>query len=144
MENVNKVATHILVFLIRSITNQLSCIFATFSASGITAFQLFPILRTAVSILEVTCQLKVIAPVTNGALLNRKFFRMLSVRMFLFKSHLIFYFWKIHDDFCLWYFVWLYFRGSYLRSAHHFIQKRIVLILNIGYETLFNYQKQLI
>ena len=92
LANMNKLATHVLVFLIRSNINLLSFSFATFSTSGITAFQLFPIYWRAVSILAVTCQLNVVAAVADGASQNRKFFRMHSVRMLcLLKPQLIFW-----------------------------------------------------
>ena len=81
LENVNKLATFVSVFLIRSITNPLSFSFANFSTSGITVFQMFPIFWRAVSILEVTCQLKMVAAVAAGASPNRKLIRMHSVRM---------------------------------------------------------------
>ena len=42
LKNLSKLATHVLVFLIRSITNPLFFSSAAFSTSGITAFHLFP------------------------------------------------------------------------------------------------------
>ena len=81
LKNTNELATHVLVFLIRSIINPLAYSFATFATSGITAFQLFPIFWKAVAILEVTCNMKVIAAVADGASPNRKFFRMHLVRI---------------------------------------------------------------
>ena len=78
-KDTSQIATHVLVFLIRSIINPLSFSLANFATSGITAFQLFPIFWRAVAILEITCNLKVIAAVADGASPNRKFFRMHSV-----------------------------------------------------------------
>ena len=78
-KDTSQIATHVLVFLIRSIVNPLSFSLANFATSGITAFQLFPIFWSAVAILEITCNLKVIAAVADGASPNRKFFRMHSV-----------------------------------------------------------------
>ena len=80
-KNTSQIATHVLVLLIRSIVNPLSFSLANFATSGITAFQLFPIFWKAVAILEITCNLKVIAAVADGASPNRKFFRMHSVRL---------------------------------------------------------------
>ena len=59
-KDTSQIVTHVLVFLIRSIVNQLSFSLANFATSGITAFQLFPIFWRAVAILEITCNLKVI------------------------------------------------------------------------------------
>ena len=80
-KDTSQIATHVLVLLIRSIVNPLSFSLANFATSGITAFQLFPIFWKAVAILEITCNLKVIAAVADGASPNRKFFRMHSVRL---------------------------------------------------------------
>ena len=82
LKDTNELATHVLVFQIRSIVNPLAYSFATFATSGVTAFQLFPIFWKAVAILEVTCNMKVIAAVADGASPNRKFFRMHLVRIF--------------------------------------------------------------
>ena len=78
-KDTSQIANHVLVFLIRRIVNPLSFSLANFATSGITAFQLFPIFWRAVAILEITCNLKVIAAVADGASPNRKFFRMHSV-----------------------------------------------------------------
>ena len=80
-KDTSQIATHVLVFLIRSIVNPLSFSLANFATSGITAFQLFPIFWRAVAILEITCNLKVIAAVADGASPNRMFFRMHSVSL---------------------------------------------------------------
>ena len=63
------------------IATPLSFSLANIATSGITAFQLFPIFWKAVAILEITCNLKVIAAVADGASPNQKFFRMHSVRL---------------------------------------------------------------
>ena len=67
LKDTNELATHVLVFLICSIVNPLAYSFATFATSGVTAFQLFAIFWKAVAILEVTCNMKVIAAVANSA-----------------------------------------------------------------------------
>ena len=70
----SQIATHVLAFLIRSIVNPSSFSLANFATSGITALQLFPIFWKPVPILEITCNLKVIAEVADGASPNRNFF----------------------------------------------------------------------
>ena len=45
-------ATHILVFLVKSAVNPLSYSFATFADTGITSYQFFPLFWKAVNILE--------------------------------------------------------------------------------------------
>ena len=84
LKKTNELATLLLVLLVRSIVllqYYIISIIATFATSGITAFQLFPIFWKAVAILEVTCNMKVIAAVADGASPNRKFFRMHLVRI---------------------------------------------------------------
>ena len=76
-KDTSQVASHVLVFLIRSIVNPLSFSFANFA----TAFQLFPVFSKAEAILEIACNLRVIPAVTDGASPNRKFFKMHSVRI---------------------------------------------------------------
>ncbi len=76
LDKSNKLATHVLVFLIKSVVNPLSYSFATFATDGITSFQLFPLFWRAVAILETTCSLCVIAAVADGASSNRTFFNM--------------------------------------------------------------------
>lgn len=75
LENVEELATHILVFLVKSIVNPLSYSFASFATTGITAHQIMPIFWKAVSYLE-QINLKVIAATADGASPNRRFFRM--------------------------------------------------------------------
>ena len=73
--DVKELASHILVFLVKSVVNSLSYSFATFATTGATSFQIFPLFWKAVSILE-RIDLKVIAATCDGASPNRKFFRM--------------------------------------------------------------------
>lgn len=84
-KNVEDLATHVLVFLIKSIVNPLSYSFATFATTSVSSFQLFPLFWRAVAILEKTCKLKVVAATADGASPNRKFVRMHKVRK-LFSS----------------------------------------------------------
>ena len=76
LKKVDDIATHVLVFLIRSVVNPLSYSFATFATTGVNSSQLFLIFWRAVAILEMTCNLKVIATVSDGASQNRAFYRM--------------------------------------------------------------------
>ena len=71
----SELATHILVFLVKSIVNPLPFSFATFSTAGNTAAQMFPIFWRAVAILEKSCNLHVMAAVGDGASSNRSFFK---------------------------------------------------------------------
>lgn len=74
-----KLATHIMVFMVKSIKNPLSFSFANFATDGATASQIFPLFWKAVFILEMSCNLKVIATVSDGASTNRRFIRMNQV-----------------------------------------------------------------
>ena len=78
-KNVDKLATHILVFLVKSIKNPLSYCFSNFATDGIASHQLYNIFWKAVSLLELSCSLKVVATVADGASSNRKFFQMNKV-----------------------------------------------------------------
>ena len=75
LQDVQQLATHVLVFLIKSVVNPLSFSLATFATTGATSYQIFPIFWKAVNILE-NINLKVIAATADGASPNRKFFRM--------------------------------------------------------------------
>ena len=60
LKSVEKLASHVLVFLVKSIVNPLSYSFATFATNGVTAFQIMPIFWKAVCYLE-KINLRVIA-----------------------------------------------------------------------------------
>ena len=68
-QNAQQLATHILVFMVKC-----------FAANTLTSYQLYPVFWKAVSILKMTCNLKVITTVADGASTNR--FRMHKVRFF--------------------------------------------------------------
>ena len=74
LQDVKELATHVLVFLVKSVVNPLSYSFATFATTGANSYQIFTLFWKAVSLLE-NINLKVIA-VTAGASPNRKFVRM--------------------------------------------------------------------
>ena len=69
------VASHVLVFLIRSIVNPFKFSLANFATDGISASQMFLLLWKAISICE-KGSLKVIAVTCDGASPNRTLFRM--------------------------------------------------------------------
>ena len=71
-----KIASHVLVLLIKSIMNPLSYPFATFATDSFRSFQLIPLFWRSVAILEISCKLKVIAAVSDGASPNRSFYKM--------------------------------------------------------------------
>ena len=70
LKNVEKLATHVLLFLVKSIVNPLSFSFASFATTGILAHQIMPILWKAVCYLE-QIDLHVIAATADGASHNR-------------------------------------------------------------------------
>ena len=76
LEKVDGVATHALAFLIRGMCTELKFCLAHFATTGVTGDQVMPIFWNAVCILEVNCNLWVIAVTSNGASPNRRFYRM--------------------------------------------------------------------
>jgi hypothetical protein len=72
-------ATHALIYYIRGIASDLKFSLAYFATKGITSNQLMMTFWKAVSILELTCNLYVIASVSDGASNNRKFYRLHSM-----------------------------------------------------------------
>ena len=75
LKNVEELASHILVFLVKSIVNPLSFSFASFATTGVTSYQIMGIFWKAVLYLE-QINLHVIAATADGASPNRRFFRM--------------------------------------------------------------------
>ena len=75
-KNVSTLASHCMVFYLRGLSSDLKFSFAYFATNTVTATQLFTLFWQAVSILELTCKLNVIALVSDGASSNRKFYRM--------------------------------------------------------------------
>ena len=69
------IATHVLVFLLRSVVNPFKFSLANFATTGATSSQMFPLLLKAISICELN-SLKVLAVTCDGASPNRKLFRM--------------------------------------------------------------------
>ena len=71
------IASHVLVFLLRSIVNPFKFTLANFATKKVTSLQLFPLLWKAVGILEDN-DLKVMAVTSDGAAANRTMYRMHS------------------------------------------------------------------
>ena len=72
----NDLATHPFVYYVRGIASDLKFPLAYFGTTGLTARQIWYTFWEAVLILELSCQLPVIACVCDGASSNRKFFSM--------------------------------------------------------------------
>jgi len=77
-ENVQSIASHVLVLMVHSIVNPFKFSLATFATTGANSTQLFTIFWKAVGILKISCKLKLLAVTCNGASPNRKFFKMHS------------------------------------------------------------------
>ena len=73
LSKVTTVASHVLVFLIRSIVNPFKFSLANFVTDDISASQMFPLLWKAISVCE-KGSLKVIIVILDGASPNRKIF----------------------------------------------------------------------
>ena len=71
-----RLASHVMVFYIRSLAKKFKFSFAYFGTNGMNAYQIMTMFWDAVSILELTCKLPVICAVCDGASPNRKFFKM--------------------------------------------------------------------
>jgi len=95
LKNVQDLASHVLVFMVKSVVNTLSYSLATFATHGTTARQLYPFFWKAVAVLEISCQLNVIATTSDGASPNRRFFKMHKVlhnyKFYLFILYLYIY-----------------------------------------------------
>ena len=88
IEDKEKLATHIMVFLVKSVKNPLSYSFANFATDGASSCQIFSLFWKCVGILEISCNLKVIATVADGASINRRFMQMnrVSTLIYLYKT----------------------------------------------------------
>ena len=76
LQETNAIASHVLVFLLRSVVNPFKFSLANFATKNATASQIFPLFWKAVAICETQCAIKVVAATCDGASANRKFFRM--------------------------------------------------------------------
>ena len=68
-------ASHVLVFLLRSVVNPMKFSLANFGTTSGSSFQLFTLFWKADSMLELQCNLKVISVSCDGASANRRFFQ---------------------------------------------------------------------
>ena len=66
----DELATHALVYYVRGIATDLKFCLSYFATNGIKSYQIM-----SISILELICQLKAIADVSDGACPNRRFYR---------------------------------------------------------------------
>ena len=71
----DELATQALVYYVRGISIDLNFFPSYFATNGIKSYQIMSTFWRAVSILELNCQLKVVAAVSDGAFPNRKFYR---------------------------------------------------------------------
>ena len=75
LPKVNEIASHVMVFLVRSIVNPFKLTLANFATKDIQASQIFPLLWKAFGICELN-SLEVIAVTCDGASTNCKLFKM--------------------------------------------------------------------
>ena len=76
LDKVDDIAAHALVFFVRGVCTELKFSLAYFATNGITSYQLMPLFWEAVCLLELSCNLWVIAATSDGASPNRRFYRM--------------------------------------------------------------------
>lgn len=76
LQKSDDIASHMLVFLIRSIVNPLKFSLANFATTNATSVQLFTLFWKAVGILEDNCGIKVVGVTSDGASPNRSMYRM--------------------------------------------------------------------
>ena len=76
LEKADTIASHDLVFFVRGICTQLKFSLAYFATNGVTSHQLMPLFWEAIDVLELTCNLWVIASTSDGASPNRRLYRM--------------------------------------------------------------------
>ena len=71
LEKVDEIASHALLFFIRGICTELKFSLAYFATNGVTSHQLMLLFWNAIGVLELTCNLWVIASTSDGASPNR-------------------------------------------------------------------------
>ena len=74
----DELATHSLVYYLRGIATDLKFFLSYFATNAIKSYQVMATFWRVVFILELTCQVKVISAVANGASHKRKFYRILK------------------------------------------------------------------
>ena len=82
LPHITELARYILVLFIKSLANPRSYNFVTIATNGITSGQIFPLCWQVVSILEITCGIKVITCIADSAKPKRKFVRIHKVSIF--------------------------------------------------------------
>ena len=78
LKNTQTLATHVLVFFVKSVVNPLSYSFPTFATDGIAAYQIMPIFWQPIKYLE-KINLKVIAATADGASQIENFLECISI-----------------------------------------------------------------
>ena len=73
-EDTIQLATHAFTYYIRGISSDLKFSLAYFATNGMSSYQFMSTFWEAVGILELTCNLHVIAAAADGASYNRKFY----------------------------------------------------------------------
>ena len=76
LDNIDELATHVLVFYVRGLATELKSCAAYFTTTGVTSYQIMPLFWKVVSLLEICCSLQVVATVSDGASFTRKLYRM--------------------------------------------------------------------
>ena len=84
LQEINAIASHVLVFLLQSVVNPFKFSLANFATKNAIASQILPWLWKAVATCETQCAIRVVATTCDRASANRKFFPM--------------HFGLIHDD----------------------------------------------
>lgn len=76
LDNIDELATHVLVFYVRGQEAELKFCAAYHATSGDTSYQIMPLFWKVVGLLKIYCSLQVVATVSDAASFNRKFYRM--------------------------------------------------------------------
>ena len=76
LQEKNAIASHVLVFLLRSVFNPFKFSLENFAAKNATASQVFPLFWKAAGICDTRCAITVVAAPCDGASANRNFFQM--------------------------------------------------------------------
>ena len=71
-----EVATHALAFMVRGVQTTLKFMLAYFLTQTVVSYQLAPLFWRAIGILELNCNLHVVATSSDGMSANRKFYRL--------------------------------------------------------------------
>ena len=74
LDNINEVASHAMVFLVRGVRRELKFSLTYFATNVVTSGQLMPLFWEALAVLDMSCNLWVIAATSDGASPNRRFY----------------------------------------------------------------------